>query len=184
MPQFPLCPGSRFAMSAGTHLPARGSGNQHPWVHFPSYSLDGWRGPTPPAGLVPPGRTGRLKTGVEELALPASAGNVARSHHTLRSPADRGYHPTPSSPGSHTDLSKPLGSRKSPQGQPARDASTGPGLLSHWGQGQPWSPSSLSFPRAEPTAATITLLPQRTLPRALLPNCSRPTAHKPSLTPG
>lgn len=149
MPRFPLCPGSRFRDVSGYTPASPRRGNQHPWVHFPSYSLDGWRGAYPTRWASPPRQDRETEVGVEELALPASAGTVARSH-PLRSPAGRGYHPTPSSPGSHTDLSKPWEAERAPRANlPGMLPSTGPGLLSHWGQGQPWSPSGLSFPTVQ-----------------------------------
>ena len=106
-------------------------------------------GAYPTRWASPPRQDRETEAGVEELALPASAGTVARSH-PLGSPAGRGYHPTPSSPGSHTDLSKPWEAERAPRANlPGMTPSTGPGLLSHWDQGQPWSPSSLSFPTVQ-----------------------------------
>lgn len=103
-------------------------------------------GGLPTRWASPPRQDRETKAGVEELALPASVGTVARSH-PLGSPTGRGYHPTPSSPGGHTDLSKPWEAERAPRANlPGMMPSTGPGLLSHWDQGQPWSPSSLSFP--------------------------------------
>ena len=71
-------------------------------------------GAYPTRWASPPRQDRETEAGVEELALPASAGTVARSH-PLGSPAGRGYHPTPSSPGSHTDLSKPWEAERAPR---------------------------------------------------------------------